>query len=195
MRIDPKPFQFGVRLEHPQDMVNRWQYGTAADHPRLPPADYQLVAKDAAGAGRDMFSFCMCPGGTILPTTESPGLIATNGASRSSRRGHFANSGFVITIDPASLGDDPLAGLAFQRRWERQAYEATDGSYQAPAQRCSDFLAGRPSEGALAISYPFGGRWCHIRDLVPNSVIKALEKAREIDYFDSDVRTCSPRCG
>jgi uncharacterized protein len=101
--MEPKPFQVGVRIEHPQTMVDRWQYGPAAGHDRLPPADYHLVAKGAAGQYGDMFSFCMCPGGLILPTNESPGEIATNGASRSKRGGEFANAGLVITVDPRDV--------------------------------------------------------------------------------------------
>ena len=174
VRIDAKPFQIGVRIEHPQSLVDGWQYGAAADHPRLPPADYQLVAKGAAGKCGDLFSFCMCPGGTILPTNESPELIATNGASRASRGGSFANSGFVITVDPRTLADNPLAGLEYQRKWERLAFEATGGGYEVPAQRCSDFLAGRSSEGTLETSYPFGGRWCAIADLLPADIVTAL---------------------
>ena len=176
VRLEPKPFQFGVRVEHPQELVDGWQYGAAAGHPRLPAADYRLVAKGAAGTGQDLFSFCMCPGGTVLPTTESPGLIATNGASRSSRNGPFANSGLVITINPAELGDGPLAGLEFQRRWERRCYEAAGGEYRIPVQRCSDFLAGRASDGELSLSYPLGGAWCQIGAIMPHRVTNALVK-------------------
>ncbi len=175
VRIEAKPFQLGVRIEHPQAQVNRWQYGAVADHPKIPPADYQLVAK-GAGNGHDLYSFCMCPGGMILPTNESAGLIATNGASRASRSGPFANSGFVVTIHPEELGGDPLAGLAFQRACERQAFEAAGGDYAIPAQRCSDFLAGRNSDGALETSYPLGARWRRIADILPERVVRALHK-------------------
>ena len=96
--LESKPFQLGVRLEHPQSMVDRWQYGAAAGHRRLGPAEYQMVARGSAGRHGDLFSFCMCPGGMIVPAHESPALIATNGASRARRAGPFANSGFVITL-------------------------------------------------------------------------------------------------
>ncbi len=105
VRIDPKPFQIGVRIEHPQDKVDRWQYGALAGRVGLGPAEYQVVARGAGGESGDLFSFCMCAGGQILPTNESPELIATNGASRAARDGRFANSGLVITVDPASLKD------------------------------------------------------------------------------------------
>jgi len=168
-----KPFQLGVRIEHPQDMVNGWQYGAAAGHPKIPPADYMLVAK-GAGNGCDLFSFCMCPGGMILPTNESAGLIATNGASRASRSGPFANSGFVITIEPADLGGDAFAGLALQHQCESAAFAAAGGDYAVPAQRCDDFLADRQSEGKLETSYPLGGAWCRIADLLPERITRAL---------------------
>ncbi len=178
--LESRPFQFGVRIEHPQSMVNRWQYGESAEHSRLPTADYQLVAKGAAGACGDVYSFCMCPGGMILPTNECAGLVATNGASRASRGGEFANSGFVMTLDPATFGNDPLAGLAFQRKWERVAFEATGGSYEVPAQRCEDFLKGSSSDGELRTSYPLGGKWCSMTDVLPDMIIEALKKALPI---------------
>jgi uncharacterized FAD-dependent dehydrogenase len=152
--IEPKPFQLGVRIEHPQERVDRWQYGDAAGHPRLGPAEYHVVAKGASPLGGDMFSFCMCPGGMILPANETPGLIVTNGASRAGRAGPFASSGLVITITPETLGSDPLAGIAFQEKWERRAFEATDQTYQLPAQRASDYLGHRNSDGTLDTSYP-----------------------------------------
>ncbi len=175
--IVAKPFQLGVRIEHFQDQVDRWQYGRHAGHDRLPPADYHLVAKGAAGAGADLFSFCMCPGGIILPTHESPGLIVTNGASRASRGGPFANSGLVITIPTERFGDDPLRGLAYQRQWEAGAFAATAGGYAVPAQRACDYLQGRPSDGTLNTSYPLGGQWADIARLIPREVDAALKRA------------------
>ncbi len=179
VRLDAKPFQIGVRIEHPQRLVDRWQYGSLAGHPRLPPAEYHLVAKSAA-AGSDLFSFCMCPGGVILPTNESPGLVSTNGASPSSRRGRFANSGLVITVTPEHAGGDALSGLVLQERWERRAFEATHGTYRVPAQRACDFLAGTPSAGVLETSFPLGGSWTHVRDVVPREVVAALERGLPI---------------
>lgn len=182
VRIDPKPFQIGIRIEHPQAMIDLWQYGAAAGHQRLAPAEYHLVAGKAAGARGDVFSFCMCPGGIILPTNESPGLVATNGASRARRDSRFGNSGLVITIDPTELGrqEEPnvaLAGLAYLERWERLAFEAAGGAYRIPAQRASDFLRGRRSNGRLETSYPLGGAWTDISALIPESVAKALRRA------------------
>ena len=182
VQVDAKPFQIGVRIEHPQAMVNRWQYGAAAGHQRLAAAEYHVVAKQAAGPSGDVFSFCMCPGGTILPTNESPGLIATNGASRSSRSSPFANSGLVMTFDPSSLattgGENPaLAALAYLQRFESGAYDATGRSYRVPVQRASDYLGGKESDGKLDTSYPLGGQWCAIGGLIPEALDAALRRA------------------
>ncbi|MFH0983270.1 MAG: hypothetical protein V2A79_17260 [Planctomycetota bacterium] len=172
--IAPKPFQVGVRIEHPQQMVDRWQYGDAAGHTRLPPAEYHLVAKGAAGEHGDLFSFCMCPGGTILPTNESPNLIATNGASRARRSGRFANAGLVITVNSGSAPEQALAGLAYLETLERRAFELAGGDYRAPAQRASDFLTGAASDGCYEGTYPFGVTWCVLADLLPPNVLGAL---------------------
>ncbi len=171
-----KPFQLGVRIEHPQAMVSKWQYGACANHDRLPPADYKLVAKNVAGDLGDLFSFCMCPGGTILPSNESVGQISTNGASKSKRDGPFANAGLVVTITPELIGDDPLAGLDYQQKWEEAAFKLTGGSYKVPCHRASDFLAGKLSSGKLETSFPLGGQWCDIRECIPAEVSSALEK-------------------
>ncbi len=190
--LQAKPWQIGVRIEHPQEMVNHWQYGPHVDHPRLPPAEYHLVAKKAAGQRGDLFSFCMCPGGMILPTNESAGEIAINGASRSSRKNHFANSGLVITMHPEDLGqdtlDNPLAILDFLEAIERRAFEMTSGSYQVPAQRAADFVAGQHSNGRLETSYPFGGQWKELGELLPSMVTQALRSGlaqlnRRLDGF------------
>ncbi len=188
VHICPKPFQIGVRIEHPQSMVDQWQYGTAAGHSRLGPAEYQVVAKHAAGepqasARADMFSFCMCPGGMIVPANESAGLVVTNGASRSRRSSPFANSGLVVTLDPTALGfkrdsHPALEALAYLERWERLAFEATGGTYRVPVQRASDYLRGCRSDGHLEISHPLGGEWANIAALIPESVAVALRRAR-----------------
>ena len=184
--LAPKPFQVGVRIEHPQSMVDGWQYGPLAGHERLPPADYHLVARGAAGACGDLFSFCMCPGGTILPANESPGEIATNGASRSQRDGPFANSGLVITVDPCRIDPaartEPLVGLTFQEHLERTAFKLTGENYRVPAQRAADFINQRSSDGRLEISYPLGGQWADIRRILPADVAGAV--ARGLEQLD-----------
>ena len=181
--FETKPFQVGVRIEHPQSTVDRWQYGPSAGHHSLPPADYHLVAKNAAPAQNDVFSFCMCPGGMILPTNESANMISTNGASRSKRKGPKANSGLVMTIDPRehcpNADANPLAAFDWIEQIERKAYETTDRTYRVPVQRASDFLARRASQGQLDISYPLGGAWTDLRTVLPPVIAESIARAVE----------------
>lgn len=152
-----KPFALGVRVEHPQRFVDRIQFGSLAGHPALGAAAYRLVER-AHGAG--VFSFCMCPGGFIAPAATEPGGQVVNGWSPSKRNGRFANSGFVTEVGPAQIAalgldpDDPFCGVAFQRRLERDAYDAGGGDYVAPAQRLDDFVSGRLSSSLPETSYP-----------------------------------------
>ena len=186
VRFESKPFQMGVRIEHSQEMVDRWQYGPSAGHDRLPPADYQLVAKGAAGERGDVFSFCMCPGGEILPTNESPNTISTNGASRSRRNGPKANAGLVLTIHPHEVhpaaATDPMAAFDFLETIERAAFEMTGRTYRVPTQRACDLLTGQESDGKLDISYPLGGQWTDLRKLLPAPIIEPI--ARAIEQLD-----------
>jgi len=142
-------------VEHPQALIDRIQYGAAAGRSPLPPADYRLA--DSPGGGRGVFSFCMCPGGIVVPTPTEPGLQCTNGMSNASRSSPFANAGLVVAVSPADFAaegfEGPLAGLAWQRKWERAAYELGGGGYRAPAQRLADWLAGRPGEAPGRTSY------------------------------------------
>ena len=176
VNLAAKPFQLGVRIEHPQAVVDKWQYGDLAGHSRLPPAQYQVVAKGAAGELGDLFSFCMCPGGQIVPANESPGQVVTNGASRCKRGGPFANAGLVVTVPPIVAGGDPLAGITYQEHWERLAFKLTGGSYRVPVQRASDYLAGRSSEGTVETTYPLGGQWADLRAIIPTEVAAALDR-------------------
>ncbi|MGQ9650405.1 MAG: NAD(P)/FAD-dependent oxidoreductase [Phycisphaerae bacterium] len=184
--FESKPFQLGVRIEHPQALVNRWQYGPHCGHHRLPPAEYRLVAKGAAGQRGDVFSFCMCPGGMILPTNESPGKISTNGASRSRRNSPLANSGLVVTLDPRETHSpaqtNPLATFDFLEQIERTAFEATSQSYKLPAQRACDFIQDRSSDGKLETSYPLGAQWSDLRRILPEWVAQSI--ARGIEQLD-----------
>src|SRR5206468_1638755 len=152
--LEAKPFQFGVRIEQPQEQVNAARYGAFADHPALGAADYHLVVH--AGS-RDLFTFCMCAGGYVMPSVSEPGYFCTNGMSESRHDSPFANSGLVVTVDPDDTGSrHPLAGVHYQQRAERLAYLAGGRSYKAPIQRAEDFLAGRPSRGKLWSSYARG---------------------------------------
>jgi uncharacterized FAD-dependent dehydrogenase len=156
-RIEPKPFALGLRIEHPQALINRIQYGSLAGHPELPSAAYRLV--DSRGQ-RPVFSFCMCPGGFIVPATTEPGLVVVNGMSPSQRNSRYANSGIVVGVEPEALAAiglvGPLAGIELQRRIERATFEAGGGELRAPATRITDFLAGRASDSVPASSYQPG---------------------------------------
>ncbi len=172
-----KPFQLGVRVEHPQETVNRVKYGPARLEDRLGAADYTLVAH-----GRhDVFSFCMCAGGYIMPSVSEPGYFCTNGMSLSKHDSPFANSGLVVTIDPREFGSaDVLAGIRLQQVYERRAFEIGRGEYLCPIQRATDFLAGRPTHGVPPNSYPRGAVAALIGELVPPVVVEALRSGLPI---------------
>ena len=155
--IEAKPFSIGVRIEHPQSMIDRCRYGTTAVHPILGAADYKIVHH--ASNGRSVYSFCMCPGGTVVAAASEPGRLVTNGMSQYSRDERNANAGIVVGITPeVDYPGHPLAGIAFQRHWEERAFAAGGGTYAAPAQRVGDFLARKPSTalGEVIPSYKPG---------------------------------------
>jgi uncharacterized FAD-dependent dehydrogenase len=145
--LQAKPFSIGFRIEHPQGVVDRARYGPQAGHPGLGAADYKLVHH--ASNGRSVYSFCMCPGGTVVAATSEEGRVVTNGMSQYSRNERNANAGIVVGLTPADVaqpgGDGVMDGVAFQRFWERRAFELGGGGYAAPGQRVGDFLAGRAS--------------------------------------------------
>ena len=137
--MEAKPFSIGARIEHPQELVDRSQYGAAAGHPALGPAEYQF--SESIG-GRTVYTFCMCPGGTVVAASSEPGTIVVNGMSRFLRDGASANSALVVSVSPQDFdAADPLAGVRFQRNWEREAFRVGQGG--APIQYVGDFL-GRP---------------------------------------------------
>ncbi len=168
----PKPFQLGLRIEQPQEIVNRVQYGSAPLEQKLGNADYALVAR-----GRhDLFTFCMCAGGRVIPSVSEPGHFCTNGMSLSLRNSPFANSGLVVTVPIEDFeGTDVLAGVRLQQRYERRAFELGRGAFLCPIQRASDFLAGRPSTSLPPSSYGRGVILADLRELVPPVVLAALE--------------------
>ena len=167
--MERKPFQIGVRIEHPQEWINELQYGASAGHPALPPAEYHWVSD---GNGVDVFSFCMCPGGEILPATEQEGLICTNGASRHKRTSPWANSGIVITVPPERFGPgaDPAAGIALQMDIERRAAAAAGGPFGTPALRIADWLDGRVSRDLPETSYPLPLTPVDFREFLPEVI-------------------------
>src|SRR5688572_16449774 len=187
--IEPKPFSIGFRIEHPQSLIDRARWGRHAGNPMLGAADYKLVHH--AANGRSVYSFCMCPGGTVVAATSEPGRVVTNGMSQYSRNERNANSGIVVGITPADYPGDALAGIDFQRHWEERAFAAGGGNYNAPAQRVGDFLAGRPSTalGEVTPSYRPGVTPTDLAPLMPAYVIEAMREAlpafgRKIPRYD-----------
>ncbi|HEX4377368.1 MAG TPA: hypothetical protein VHZ99_09485, partial [Steroidobacteraceae bacterium] len=145
VHIEPKAFSVGFRIEHPQSLIDRVRLGRYAGHPALGAADYKLVHH--ASNGRAVYSFCMCPGGTVVAATSEPARVVTNGMSQYSRKERNANAGIVVGVTPEiDYPHHPLAGVDLQRRWESCAFAAGGETYAAPGQRVGDFLAGRPSD-------------------------------------------------
>jgi uncharacterized FAD-dependent dehydrogenase len=179
--VEPKPFSVGVRIEHPQSLIDRARYGDCAGHPALGAADYKLVHHGSNG--RSTYSFCMCPGGTVVAATSEAGRVVTNGMSQYSRAERNANAGIVVGVGPADFAaaerDDPLGGVAFQRRLESAAFEAGGRDYRAPAQRVGDFLAGRPSValGEVVPSYKPGVTPTDLSLCLPAFVVEAIREA------------------
>lgn len=175
--IVAKPFSVGFRIEHPQSMIDRCRFGRNAGHPLLGAADYRLVHH--CKNGRSVYSFCMCPGGTVVAAASEPGRVVTNGMSQYSRNERNANSGIVVGITPDDYPGHPLAGIELQRRWESAAFEAGGGTYEAPGQLIGDFLADRPSRefGAVLPSYKPGVRLGDLGPTLPGYAIEAIREA------------------
>ena len=204
--LEAKPFSVGFRIEHPQSLIDRARYGSNAGNPLLGAADYKLVHH--AANGRAVYSFCMCPGGTVVAATSEPGRVVTNGMSQYSRNERNANSGIVVNISPEEdYPGNPLAGVEFQRRWESRAFELGGGTYQAPGQLVGDFLAGKPSTafGEVQPSYTPGVHLTDLSTALPDYAIEAIREAlpafaKQIQGFDMkdavltgvETRTSSP---
>jgi hypothetical protein len=172
--VEAKPFQIGVRIEHPQTLIDRGVYGRERDD--LPAAEY-IMSCPPRGYSRGLATFCMCPGGVIVPAICREGRLSTNGMSRSGRDGAFANSALVVTVNPEEIeGDGPLRGLRFQQSLERAAFEVTH-SYRAPAQTVADFLATRKSESVPDSSYPLGIEPANLHDFLPRYLSAAVKNA------------------
>jgi uncharacterized FAD-dependent dehydrogenase len=203
--MEAKPFSIGLRIEHPQGVIDRARWGRHAGHPMLGAADYKLVHH--ASNGRSVYSFCMCPGGTVVAATSEPGRVVTNGMSQYSRNERNANAGMVVGIDPSDYPGGPLAGIALQRQLESNAYVLGGGDYRAPGQLLGDFLAGRASTdlGDVEPSYKPGVTLGDLAEALPAYAIAALREAlpvfgRKIKGFDMpdavltgvETRTSSP---
>lgn len=176
-----KPFSIGVRIEHDQHMVNRAQYGPAAEHPALGAADYKLSCH--LSSGRSVYTFCMCPGGEVVAAASEAGGVVTNGMSRFARDGANSNSAFLVNVVPGDFEDDhPLAGVWFQRQWEHAAFELGGRDFRAPAQLMGDFLRGVASSGAGDVqpTYPLGVEYADLSQCLPEFAVCSLREAAPI---------------
>ena len=184
--IEAKPFSIGLRIEHPQSLIDRCRYGGFAGNAVLGAADYKLIHHGTNG--RSVYSFCMCPGGTVVAAASEPGRVVTNGMSQYSRNERNANAGIVVGITPADYPGHPLAGIAFQRHWEERAFEAGGGTYAAPAQRVGDFLARRASTllGEVVPSYKPGVRPTDLATCLPDFAEAAIRDA--LPAFDHKLK-------
>jgi len=170
--LEPKPFAIGLRVEHPQDLIDRIQYGRP--HPALPKADYALTYNNET-TGRSCYSFCMCPGGLVIASSSEAGMVVTNGMSDLGRNSGYANSALVVNVRPDDFdASDPLAGVRFQQHWERLAFEAGGGSYRAPGQNLLAFLG--QGGGQHASSYRPGTVAADLATVLPDYVTATLRE-------------------
>ncbi len=186
--MEPKAFAMGVRIEHTQEFINYAQYGDAAGKYGLEAAEYFLKYN---GEKHSCYSFCMCPGGEIVPAASEEGGTVTNGMSCHARDGKFANSGIVVTVGPADFGNDALSGMNFQRQLEQKAFELGGRDYTAPAQTCGDLFAGRTTLSDPAATYSRGTKGTDLHQLFPEFMTKTLKDGlhsfdRKIPGFASD---------
>ena len=204
--LEAKPFAIGVRIEHPQGLIDTARYGPFAGNKLLGPAAYSLAHK--ASNGRSVYSFCMCPGGRVVAAASESGRVVTNGMSQYSRAEFNANSGLVVDIEPArDYPGGPLAGMQFQRKWEELAFVAGGEDYRAPGQKLGDFLAGRPSSelGTVTPSYQPGIKLTDLAQCLPDYAVTAMREAlpvfgRQLPGYDHpdvvltgvETRTSSP---
>ena len=187
VRLEPKPFAMGVRIEHPQPLIDQIQYGRAAGHPLLPAAPYKLAF--TPNDGRGAFSFCMCPGGWIVPAATEPDGVVVNGMSLSRRDSPYANSGLVVAVELADLARAGIGGVELQRRLERAAAIAGGGGLRAPATRVTDFLRRKPSSTVPSTSYQPGlaaGDIAAVLDSIPVPIAARLREA--LGAFERQMR-------
>jgi uncharacterized FAD-dependent dehydrogenase len=184
--MEAKPFSVGFRIEHPQSVIDRARLGPHAGHPLIGAADYKLVHH--AKNGRSVYSFCMCPGGTVVAATSEPNRVVTNGMSQYSRNERNANAGIVVGIDPKDYPGGPLAGIAFQRALESKAFELGGSTYEAPGQLVGDFLKNRASTefGSVIPSYKPGVHLTNLDSSLPAYAIEAIREA--IPAFEKKIK-------
>ncbi|MDD2429893.1 MAG: hypothetical protein PHQ85_10000 [Eubacteriales bacterium] len=187
-----KPFSIGARIEHPQTLIDRAQYGAFAGHARLPAAEYNLAVKTRSGRGA--YTFCMCPGGTVVAAASEENRVCTNGMSAYLRDGQNANSALLVDVRPEDFPSaHPLAGIQFQREWEGKAYVLGGGGYRAPAQLAGDFMQNVPSTslGGVKPTYSPGVTMGNITGALPAFALDAMREA--ITVFDRRLRGFAQR--
>ena len=177
VELAPKPFSVGFRIEHPQDLIDKNQYGKYAGHPQLGAAEYQLAFRTSSG--RSVYSFCMCPGGTVIGSSSEENSVVTNGMSQYARSGTNANSAIVAEVFPEDYGQDSMDGFLFQRKWEQNAYLMGGANYNAPVQLVGDFLAGNAESviGDVKPSYLPGYKIGNLRQALPPQIVKSIIEA------------------
>ncbi|MGN0605224.1 MAG: NAD(P)/FAD-dependent oxidoreductase [Oscillospiraceae bacterium] len=172
--IEPKPFSVGVRIEHKQSDIDYSLYGKNAGNPLLPKGEYQLSYRDKGGRG--VYTFCMCPGGMVVPSSSESGGVVTNGMSEFSRNGDNANAAMVVSVSADDFGKNALDGVDFARKIERSAYEYGGGNYKAPATTVKGFLEKKPSlETDISPTYAYGLKECELREIFPVQITDMLE--------------------
>lgn len=194
LAMEAKPFSVGARIEHPQKLIDLSQYGPSAGHPALGAADYKMAVH--LKNGRGVYTFCMCPGGTVVAAASEAGRLVTNGMSVFARNGENANSALLVGVGPEDYGTGgPLAGIEFQRRLEEAAFQLGGGDFRAPAQRVEDFLARRPSAGFGSVepTYPRGVVPCALDECLPpfladsmrEGILEMEKRLRGFSYPDA----------
>ncbi|MEN6321545.1 MAG: FAD-dependent protein [Syntrophaceae bacterium] len=188
VHLEPKPFAIGFRVEHPQELINSIQYGRWRGHPDLPPADYFLTTK-IKNMNRSVYTFCMCPGGSVIGCSSETGSVVTNGMSHYRRDSHYANSAVVVAIhseDFRGTQNLPISGLEFRRNWEKKAFILGGENYYAPAQRMVDFLRDRAGSLPTLSSFSPGVKSALLRDALPQFAVDAIKQG--VIEFDRKMR-------
>jgi len=183
--LTPKPFSVGFRIEHPQELIDKNQYGNHAGHPKLGAAEYQLAFKTSTG--RSVYSFCMCPGGSVIGSSSEENTVVTNGMSQYARAGANANSAIVAEVFPEDYGQNALAGFQFQRKWEKNAFEIGGENYDAPVQLVGDFLSGIETSaiGEVKPTYLPGYQLSDLRQALPQVIVNAIMEA--LPFFNRKI--------
>ena len=177
IKMEAKPFAMGLRVEHPQELINSIQYGKWHNHPQLPPAEYFVTAA-IPDLNRSVYTFCMCPGGSVIGCGAFAGLVITNGMSNAKRSGEFANSAIVVNVhgDDFAPHGQPLEGLNFRQMWEKKAFLSGGSNYQAPAQKMIDFLQGKPAGIIGRTSFLPGVKPAALEEVLPEFVTDSLRR-------------------